>query len=203
MKAEELRARWRGHTPGLLDAAHSYAVLCPVTEMGDGLSLLFEVRAATLRRQPGEVCFPGGAVEPGETPEACALRETREELSIPPEQIELLGRGDFICSPAGFILQPVLGLVSEAGLRALTPSPAEVAGVFSVPLRFFQQTPPELYSYPLRPRSPEGFPYEAAGIPRDYAWARGTVPVPLWRWQGHVIWGMTARIVRSIAEGTP
>ena len=45
--------------------------------------LLFEVRADTLDRQPGEVCFPGGHMESGETPAACALRETEEELSIP------------------------------------------------------------------------------------------------------------------------
>ena len=46
----------------------------------------------------------------------------------------------------------------------------------------------------------EDFPYEAVGIPRDYPWARGRVEVPVWIWQGHVIWGMTARIVRDLVS---
>ena len=112
---DQLRRAYGGRVPGLLGARHSYAVLCPLAEGPGGPELLFEVRSASLRRQPGEVCFPGGQVEPGETPEETALRETEEELAIPRREIELLGRPDFICSQAGFLLQPVLGLVSPAG----------------------------------------------------------------------------------------
>ena len=81
---ERLERRFAGHVPGLLGARHSYAVLCPLVETEDGLSLLFEVRSASLRRQPGEVCFPGGAAEPGEDAAACALRETEEENEVIP-----------------------------------------------------------------------------------------------------------------------
>ena len=56
-----------------------------------GSQVLFEVRSATLRRQPGEVCFPGAAISRGEEPTACALRETWEgALGIPPEGVEVL-----------------------------------------------------------------------------------------------------------------
>ena len=48
--------------PGLMDATGRYAVLVPMVEGEEGLSLLYEVRAHTLRRQPGEVCFPGGRI---------------------------------------------------------------------------------------------------------------------------------------------
>ena len=126
---EHLRRRYADHVPGLLGARHSYAVLCPLVERPDGLHLLFEVRSAALHRQPGEVCFPGGRMEAGETPEQCALRETEEELSIPRAEIRLLGQGDFICNQRGFLLHPVLGVVSSKGLEALRPSPAEVANV--------------------------------------------------------------------------
>lgn len=196
---EALRRRYGGHQPGLLGARHEYAVLCPLVEREDGVHLLFEVRAANLR-QGGEVCFPGGRMEPGETPAACALRETEEELAIPPSAVELLGTPDFICNQRGFLLRPVLGMVSAAGLAAMDPSPAEVAEVFTAPLSFFRNTEPEVYSYDLAPQVPETFPYEAVGIPRDYPWSHGRTEVPVWHWQGRAVWGMTARIVRDLVK---
>ena len=195
---ERLRRRFEGHTPGLLGAERSYAVLAPLVERPDGLHLLFEVRAPQLR-QGGEVCFPGGRMEAGETAAECALRETEEELSIPRREVALLGRPDFICNQRGLLLQPVLGLVSPRGLAAMRPSPAEVAEAFTVPLAFFRETQPEIWRYDLVPRVPEAFPYGAVGIPRDYAWSRGQVELPIWHHRGHVIWGMTARVVREIA----
>ncbi|MEY8261424.1 CoA pyrophosphatase [Oscillospiraceae bacterium 50-60] len=197
---DALRRRYGGHTPGLLGAARSCAVLAPLLETRSGPCLLFETRAAGLR-QGGEVCFPGGWMEPGETPEDCALRETEEELSIPREEVDLLGPSDFICNQRGFLLRPVVGVVSPAGLARMQPSPAEVAEVFTVPLDFFRRTPPVTARYRLIPSLPEDFPYEAAGIPRDYAWSCGAVEVPSWRYEGHVIWGMTARIVKDLMQG--
>ena len=196
---ETLRRRFGGHTPGLLGARHSYAVLCPLVEAADGLRLLFEVRAAGLR-QGGEVCFPGGRAEAGESPVDCALRETAEELSIPPSAVTVLGTPDFICNQRGFLLHPVLGLVSQAGLDGMRPSPAEVAEVFTVPFAFFRNTAPEVYGYDLLPHGPEGFPYRELGIDPDYPWAAGRVEVPVWRYEGRVIWGMTARIVRELVK---
>lgn len=117
----DLQRRFDGYVPQMLEARHSYAVLCPFVEQPDGLHLLFEVRAATLRRQPGEVCFPGGMQEPGETPEVCALRETWEEMGIPREEIRVFGKSDFLCSHRGFLLQPVLGRRVAGGLARCAP----------------------------------------------------------------------------------
>ena len=192
-----LARRFQDHEPGLLGASRSYAVLCPLLEGADGLRLLFEVRAPQLR-QGGEVCFPGGKMETGESALDCALRETEEELSIPREAVTLLGTPDFICSQRGFLLRPVLGLVSQAGLQSLRPSPAEVAEAFTVPLAFFRETPPDLRRYELVPQVPEDFPYGPVGIPRDYPWSRGQVEIPIWYYQGRAIWGMTARLVKEI-----
>ena len=194
---DALRRRYDGHIPGLLGARHNYAVLCPLTEQNGELHLLFEVRAAGLR-QGGEVCFPGGRAENGETAIPCALRETAEELSIPSSEITILGTPDFICNQRSFLLQPVLGLISPAGLAEMRPSRDEVAEVFTVPLSFFRNTPPALYSYQLIPQVQADFPYESVGIPRDYPWAGGAVDVPVWHYENHVIWGMTARIVQNL-----
>ncbi len=199
-RVEAFRRRFQARTPGLLGATRAYAVLCPLLDGADGLELLYEVRATGIR-QAGEVCFPGGRIEPGETPLVCALRETEEELSIPRACVTPLGDLDFLCNQRGFLLYPVLGYVSADGLRHLKASPAEVSETFTVPLSFFRETAPELYAYDLIPRPPDNFPYEAVGIPHNYPWAAGRVQVPVWHWRGHVIWGMTARITAYLVNG--
>ena len=70
--------RLHRRAPGIdkLDRLWDAAVLLPLVRTPEGISVLFEERAHTLRSQPGEVCFPGGKREAGETAIQCALRET-------------------------------------------------------------------------------------------------------------------------------
>ena len=195
-----LEQRLRKRTPGLMDSNRSYAVLVPLVEREGELCLLYEVRSRTLRRQPGEVCFPGGRMEPGERPEECALRETWEELAIPPERVKLLGRLDFIAHRANFLMQPVLGVVDSGALAAMRPSPAEVGEVFFVPVSHLMEHPPMEYTYSLIPTPAVNFPYEIIGIPRDYRWQNGHENVPVYPWEGHAIWGLTGRITRNFIQ---
>lgn len=188
-----------GRTPGLMDATGRYAVLVPLVEREDGWYLLYEVRARSMRRQPGEVCFPGGRIEGAESPEECALRETEEELSIPPSAVRILGRLDFIAHRANFIMYPILGLVDARAVEHMTLNPGEVDETFLVPVRHLLETEPLEYSYKLIPQTGEGFPYELIGIPRDYRWQPGGENVPVYPWEGHAIWGLTGRITRHLA----
>ena len=121
-----LQEKVPAHVPGLLDGRRSYAVLVPLVEREDGIRVLYEVRAMTLRRQPGEVCFPGGHIEVGETPEQCALRETEEELGIPMDKIRVLGRLDFIAHRANFIMYPILALIDGETADRMNICEAEV-----------------------------------------------------------------------------
>ena len=137
-------------------------------------------------------------MEPGETPEECALRETWEELGIPTERVRLLGRLDFIAHRANFLMQPVLGVLDSRVLSPhLRPNPAEVEEYFLVPLSHLLENPPIEYTYDLTPTPAENFPYELIGIPRDYKWQKGSENVPVYPWQGHAIWGLTGRITRN------
>ena len=188
-----------GRTPGLMDASGRYAVLVPLIWLEGEPHLLYEVRARKLRRQPGEVCFPGGRIEGEESPEDCALRETWEELGIPPEQIRVLGQLDFIAHRANFILYPVLAQVDASVPKNLRRNPAEVEDTFLVPLRYLREHPPLEYSYQLIPTPAEHFPYELIGIPRDYRWQSGGENVPVYPWEGRAIWGLTGRITRHVA----
>ena len=198
MTAEEFRTRWTGHVPKVQDVTGEYAVLVPLVERPEGLCLLYEVRADTLGRQPGEVCFPGGRLEPGEDAVSCALRETWEELGIPPKRIQLLGRLDFIAHRANFIMYPILARVDREALAGMAPSPAEVAEVFLIPLEHLMTHPPLEYNYTLLPSTDGNFPYELIGIPRDYRWQPGGENVPVYPWEDHAIWGLTGRITRHL-----
>lgn len=200
MELEKLNKLLEVRTPGLMDATGRYAVLVPLVESEQGWQVLYEVRAAKLHRQPGEVCFPGGKIEGAESPESCALRETWEELSIPKNHIRLLGRLDFIAHRANFILYPVLGVVDREGLKCMKKSPAEVEETFLVPLDHLCSHPPLEYSYKLMPQTGEGFPYDLLGIPRDYKWQPGGENVPVYPWQGRAIWGLTGRITRHLVS---
>ena len=186
--------------PGLMDATGRYAVLVPMVEGEEGLSLLYEVRAHTLRRQPGEVCFPGGRIEGAESPEECALRETEEELSIPRSAVRVLGRLDFIAHRANFIMYPILARVDRGAVDRMVPNPAEVGETFQIPLRHLMTHPPLEYNYTLLPSTDGNFPYELIGIPRDYRWQPGGENVPVYPWEGRAVWGLTGRITRHLVR---
>ena len=199
MDLGRLERRLASRTPQLMDCGRYYAVLVPLVEREGELSVLYEVRARTLRRQPGEVCFPGGRMEAGETAEDCALRETWEELAIPPSAVHVLGRLDFIAHRANFLMQPVLAKVDGTALDAMCPSPAEVEETFLVPLAHLLDHPPLEYEYRLVPET-RGFPNELVGIPEDYRWQPGRENVPVYPWGKHAIWGLTGRITRNLVK---
>ena len=200
MNRDALQTVLQNREPGLMDATGRYAVLVPLAQGPKGPSLLYEVRAKTLRRQPGEVCFPGGRLEKDERPEQCALRELEEELAIPPAAVQVLGRLDFIAHRANFIMYPILGWVEDWGISRLSPSPAEVEETFFVPLSHLKQNPPLEYTYQLMPTPAENFPYDVIGIPRDYKWQPGGENVPVYPCEGRAIWGLTGRITRHLLQ---
>ena len=200
MNRDALQTLLQNREPGLMDATGRYAVLVPLAQGPKGPSLLYEVRAKTLRRQPGEVCFPGGRLEKGERPEQCALRELEEELAIPPAAVQVLGRLDFIAHRANFIMYPILGWVEDWGISRLSPSPAEVEETFFVPLSHLKHNPPLEYTYQHMPTPAENFPYDVIGIPRDYKWQPGGENVPVYPREGRAIWGLTGRITRHLLQ---
>ena len=200
MTIGDFERRFMDHTPVLMDVRAHYAVLVPLVERPGGLCLLYEVRADTLGRQPGEVCFPGGRLEPGEDAVSCALRETWEELGIPRPAVEVVAELDWLTHQGGFVLYPVLGIVAPEAAERLRPGPAEVKETFLAPVRFFRENPPQVYHYPLRAEVGEDFPYHLIGFDRGYRWRAGGMEVPIWSYRGHAVWGLTARIIKHLME---
>ena len=198
MTVDQLQQALNARIPEPMDTTAKFAVLVPLVELDGELHLLYEVRAATLHRQPGEVCFPGGHMEDGETAAQCALRETAEELSIPSSAVRVLGPLDFICHRGGFVLYPILAMVDAHAVKNIVPNPAEVDRVMIVPLSALRAMTPEEYSYDLVPAPGAEFPFERIGIPRNYPWNAGVVSGLIYPWQDKAIWGMTARITQHV-----
>jgi 8-oxo-dGTP pyrophosphatase MutT (NUDIX family) len=174
-----------------------YAVLVPIVETQDGRSLLFEKRSDSLRRQPGEICFPGGRLETDELPMMCAVRETLEELKIEDKQVDILGPGDVFISPFDIIIYPFIGELKD---YQYTYNPAEVSEVIAVPISFFLNCPPERYRSTIVNRLSSDFPYDRIPGGANYAWASGSYDVLFYQYHDLLIWGITAYLVQSAAE---
>lgn len=184
------------HRPTLQGAKGEYAVLVPLVSGQGGYHLLYEVRASSLQHQPNEVCFPGGRIEDGESPVDCALRETREELGLPRDALRLVGQLDFLLR-GGSVIYPVLAEIASESAAAIRTNPAEVASVFTVPLLWLRDHPPEVYRETLRPQMRD-FPYAEVQAAPDYPWLPLEMEVPVYRGLPHPLWGMTARITAHL-----
>ena len=112
-----------------------YAVLLPWVKTEDGDALLLEVRSLKVK-QPGEVCFPGGKTEPGETITEAAVRETCEELGLKPRDIEVISELEPLIMGDGREVHPVTARVHIDDIDALRLSGDEVAEVFLLPVKW-------------------------------------------------------------------
>lgn len=155
------------------------AVLVPVWLRDDGARLILTKRSSHLKHHPGQIAFPGGKVDPTDaTPEAAALRETQEEIGLPPDRVQILGTLPVHETVTGFAITPFVGLVR--GSFDPIPEAGEVDEVFTVPLSHVLT--PARYAIERR---------RWMGVWRRYYVAP---------YGPYYIWGATARILRGLAE---
>lgn len=156
------------------------AVLVPFVAETDGWHLLFIRRAERADDEhSGQVAFPGGRMDPGDSGAvACALRETEEEIGVAAGRVQLLGATAVQHTRAGYPVQPVVGLLPWP--TPLRPDPSEVAHCFTVPLAWLADAGNRR---PVRFRTPGGGEGQVAGF-REY--------------RGEHVWGLTARIVLDV-----
>ena len=110
------------------------AVLVGLIERETGYSVLLTRRSDTLRRHTGQIAFPGGRRDPGETPWRTALREAHEEVGLHPDFVEVAGLLTPYQTGTGYLITPVVGFVREG--FALEANPDEVADIFETPFGF-------------------------------------------------------------------
>lgn len=198
--AKELERMFRGTPPVPENNFRHYAVLVPLIQREDGVHVLYEVRAKNLDRQPGEICFPGGMQEPGETYEQCALREAWEEISLPPERVDVLSELTVIYGVGRFAMHCFIGLVDGETEDSIESCHDEVDQIFTVPLEDLLNAEPEDYRASLIQYGPEDFPYERVVGADSYPWSKMTSPVPVYDVNGWAIWGLTGRVTKVLVE---
>ena len=172
-----------------------YAILIPWVETGSGDALLLEVRSQ-LVKQPGEVCFPGGRAESGESVVDAAIRETCEELGIRPEEIEVISELEPLTMGDGREVYPVSARLHIKDIESLTLSEDEVAEVFLLPVKWLEGHPPVHYDLAAAPD--EELPEKLLGYLSHYGEYRKTGKTDYYEYEGHGIWGLTARIIKKL-----
>jgi 8-oxo-dGTP pyrophosphatase MutT (NUDIX family) len=153
------------------------AVLVPILKNGAGFELLFTVRSSRLSSHAGEISFPGGRVDEGESIDEAARREAFEEIGLTVTNDALLGYLDDVPSPAKYIVTPVVAVVEKP--LDLTLSQAEVEEVFTADLGILAG---------LKPRREERI---LQGHRRS---------IHFYTYQERVIWGLTGNVLKNLLD---
>ncbi|WP_026380938.1 NUDIX hydrolase [Afifella pfennigii] len=154
------------------------AVLVPVVDHRGGATVILTQRTERLSSHAGQVAFPGGKVDPGESAEEAALREAEEEIGLPRAAVEVVLRAPDYLTGSGFRIAPILAVV-EPGFT-LRLNPHEVADAFETPLGFLM----DRANHRQNSRVWEGRRRYFFEMP----------------WQDRYIWGVTAGIVKMLAD---
>ncbi|MEI6286828.1 MAG: CoA pyrophosphatase [Bacillota bacterium] len=176
------------------------AVLVPLLETANGIEVLFQVRSFALKWQPGDICFPGGHYEDcDDSMQHTVVRETSEELGLPPEQIEVFGKIGSFYSPLGMEVHIFAGQL-HANLESLRFDPDEVSECFTVPLTWLLESQPQRATVQHGTRPGKNFPYDLLA---DYSedWKiRQKYPVLFYNYNDRIIWGLTAEALHQFLD---
>jgi 8-oxo-dGTP pyrophosphatase MutT (NUDIX family) len=153
-------------------------VLIALVRSNGDWTILFSRRSANLAAHSGQIAFPGGAVEEGEALEAAAIREAEEEVGIPNDRVELIGRMDDLITNSGFLVAPFVGIIHERIEYVLQE--AEVEEVFEVPVdALLKSAQPDVRYVAFRTRQ---------------------YPAYFYRYEKYEIWGLTGRILKGFLD---
>jgi coenzyme A diphosphatase NUDT7 len=201
MDSKKILNKVKSHTPSILGSADfsKFAILLPLIQVANEVHILFEVRSHNLRRQPGEICFPGGRIDPQDKSEKdAALRETKEELGVSHEDISNVFPLDYLVSPFGMIVYTYVGFINSH--ESIKPNPSEVGDIFSAPLSYFLETKPQVYHVNFNIEPEENFPFDLIPGGQNYNWRARDMDEYFYIYEGKVIWGLTAKILSHFVE---
>lgn len=201
MDTSQIIAKLENRTPSIMGVQRhkQSAVLLPLLTVQNETHILFEVRSMQMRSQPGDICFPGGRIDPEDaSPKHTAIRETTEELGVSENHVKELTPLDYVVNNAGRIIYPFAGRLLHP--EKIVPNQAEVAEVFTVPLNYLLETQPDVYKVHVDIRPEDNFPYDLIVGGKDYKWSSGHINELFYQYNGKVIWGLTAKILTHFLQ---
>ncbi len=178
--------------PGAIDAA----VMIPLVERDGKDHVLFELRSRKIE-QGGEVCFPGGRIEAGESTAETVLREAEEELLTGREHIRLVAPLFRMTGPAGSEISAWLGRILD---YRDTWSADEVEKVFLIPLEDLLAMEPVISGGRYEMHVNDDFPYELIQNGEKYRWHKVRKQYYFYKTEPEIIWGMTAELLYHFLE---
>ena len=119
----------------MIEGQRRAAVMLALTKRAEAWHVLLTLRPDTMPTHAGQIAFPGGRIEAGETARAAAIRETQEEVGIGEQDLMLIGRLDSFNAASSFRVTPFVGIYHPEA--QIIPDPREVADAFEAPLSFF------------------------------------------------------------------
>ena len=179
---------------------NKYATLIPLIKIDNRWEIIFELRANTLKSQPGEISLPGGGLEKGESFKDAALRETVEELGIGYENLKYIGKLNYLISYGNVMIHCFLGLIDGIDIDDIKPNPDEVDHIFTVPIDFFMENPPKEYFLNIKLEDNEDFPYHLIPNGMNYPWKTGRHSILFYEYGEYIIWGYTAKMIKDFIK---
>ncbi len=193
MNFNDIKNILKNNEPKPIDNDTQFSVFVPLIEINNEIHLIFELRSNNIR-QPGEISFPGGMIEDGETPSYAAIRETHEELNINEEDIELIAELDYVTGKSGVFIYTFAGIIKNTDAYKINFNRDEVSELLFVPLKFFLENEPEKYYMNYYPKADEDFPHHMVNDGENYNWGQIRYPVYFYKYNDYIIWGLTAKI---------
>lgn len=173
------------------------AVMVLLKDEKDDCKVIVEKRALNLKRQPGDICLPGGRIDDKETPKECAIRECLEELNIKSGDIEVIGEMDPFITPYGMIMYIFIGKID---FLPQNPSKAEVDKLYEISVKDLMKIEPIMKEVLVTSIQPEDFPYDLIHNGKNYKFSKIKLPQYFYKFDEFTIWGYTARILNEFIK---
>lgn len=197
MKVKSINEVFKRRKGKILGDYKEFAVMILIYRENKEEYIILEKRALTLRKQPGDICLPGGKIENNETPLEGAIRESCEELNIERKDIEYVGEMDYLVTPYGSIMHVFVSYVNSYPNNF---NKDEVHSLMKIPLKYFLNNEPQVYTMNIGPLNYDEFPFHLIEGGKDYKFSAGTLNQYFYSYKESNIWGFTARIIKSFID---
>ncbi len=180
---ETIRARLAAYQPAYIEGESlaRAAVLLPLYERDGETHVVFTRRSELVEHHKGQISFPGGMYDATDPDlRFTAVRETFEEIGVAMDHVEIIGQLDEMITISNFLVRPFVGRITEPGPYPFVHSEVEVAEILEVPLPHLRD--------------------EANLLAEPRVYQGREITAYTWRWQHHLIWGATARILKQFMD---